>query len=207
MGCIRSAHQAFQPDYKARRQLAHANIQINQRAMMVKALKRFKDAGDFDAVIQEWEARPAVLQMYKNLKVVMYAEYSKLDRQDAVSARATGHALANTVEEYAQATEELIAELTEQHAKQIKALIKANSKAMAKLTTAVPAAATPVTATRSPTAAQSKKAQHWVKKYCNATTCPHCSRIHPNRTHDQCWHLKKNALKHPAGWTANPKST
>jgi hypothetical protein len=91
---------------KARRQLAHANIKINQCAMMVKALKSFKDAGDFDAAIREWEARPAVLQMYKNLKVVMCAKYSKLFCQDAISARATGHASANTVEEFAQGTEE-----------------------------------------------------------------------------------------------------
>jgi hypothetical protein len=121
--------------------------------MMVKALKSFKDAGDFNAAIQEWEARPAVLQTYENLKVVMCAKYSKLNCQDAVSARATGHASANTVEEFVQATEELIAELTEQHIKQIKALIKANSKVMANLTAAVPAAATLVAATRSPTAA------------------------------------------------------
>jgi hypothetical protein len=86
---------------KARRQLACANIQIDQRAMMVKALKSFKIAGDFDVAIREWEARPAVSQTYKNIKVVMCTEYSKLNCQDAVSARATGHALANTVEEFA----------------------------------------------------------------------------------------------------------
>ncbi len=185
---------------KAWRQLTHANIQIDQRAMMVKALKSFKDAGDFDAAIQAWEARPVVLQMYKNLKVVMCAKYSKLNPQDTVSARATRHASANTVEEFAQAMEELITELTEQHAKQIEALIKANSKTMAKLTAAVnenktPAAATPVAAIRPPTAVQSTKTQRRAKKCRNATTCPHCSRIHPNRTHDQCWHLKKNASK------------
>jgi hypothetical protein len=103
--------------------------------------------------------------------------------------------------------EESIVELMEQHAKQIKALIKANSKAMAKLSAAVPAAATLVAATRSQTAAQATKAQRWAKKCCNATTCPHCSRIHPNCTHDQCWHLKKTSLKRPVGWIANPKST
>ncbi len=144
------------------------------------------------------------MQTYKNLKVVMCTKYSKLNCQDVVSARATGHALANTVEEFAQATEELIAELMEQHAKQIEALIKANSKATAKLTAAVnenktKAATTLVAAIRPPIAAQSTKVQHWAEKCCNATTCPHCSRIHPNCTHDQCWHLKKNTLKRPAG--------
>ncbi len=47
---------------KARRQLARANIQIDERAMLVKALKSFKDAGDFDAPIREWEARQIAAQ-------------------------------------------------------------------------------------------------------------------------------------------------
>ena len=65
--------------------------------MMAKALKSFKDAGDFDAPLREWEARPAVVQTYANLKVLMCVEYSKLNRQDATTARATGHASANNV--------------------------------------------------------------------------------------------------------------
>jgi hypothetical protein len=36
---------------KARRQLARANVQIDEQAMMLKALKCFKDAGDYDAPI------------------------------------------------------------------------------------------------------------------------------------------------------------
>ncbi len=76
--------------------------------MLVKALKCFKDADNFDAPIREWEARPAAAQTYANLDVLMCAEYSKLNRQDSTTARATGHALANNiVEEMAQATEEL----------------------------------------------------------------------------------------------------
>lgn len=123
---------------KARRQLARANIQVDERAMMVKSLKSFKDAGDFDAAIREWEARPAAAQTYANLKVVMCAEFSKLHRQDSTTARASGHAsVNNVVEEMAQATEELVAELTERHSKQVEALIKANSEAMEKLTLAI----------------------------------------------------------------------
>jgi hypothetical protein len=57
---------------KAQRQLVHANIQINERAMMVKAFKSFTDAGDFDAAICKWEARPVAMQTYANLKVVMW---------------------------------------------------------------------------------------------------------------------------------------
>ncbi len=44
---------------KARRQLAHVNVQIDEQAMMLKALKCFKDTGNYDAPIREWEARPA----------------------------------------------------------------------------------------------------------------------------------------------------
>ena len=46
----------------------------------------------------------------------MCAEYAKLNRQET-TARATGHASANLVEELAQATEELVAD----HRKAVKA--------------------------------------------------------------------------------------
>jgi hypothetical protein len=82
---------------KARRQLARANVQIDERAMVLKALKCFKDAGNYDAPIQEWEARPAAAQTYANLKKMMSTEYSKINCQDAVTARATGHASTNNV--------------------------------------------------------------------------------------------------------------
>jgi hypothetical protein len=137
-----------------------------------------------------------------------------LDCQDAVTARATGHALANNVvEEFAQAMEELIAEIMEKHSKQIEALIKANNEAMAKLTSALlqskapsAAPAAPASATQNPSAAASKKMKHWKEKCRTATTCPHCSKIHPNCTHNQCWKLETNAHKWPAGWKS-AKST
>ncbi len=122
---------------KAKRQLLHANVQIDEHAMMIKALKCFKDAGDYDAQIREWEARPAAAQTYPNLKTMMSMEFSKLNRQDLFSANATGHASANAIKEFAQATEELLAELMEKHSKQIEALIKAKHEAIAKLTTAL----------------------------------------------------------------------
>jgi len=193
---------------KARRHLARANVQIDERAMMVKALKSFKDVGDFNAPIREWEARPVALQTYANLKIVMCTEYAKLNRQDATTARATGHASVNAVEEFAQATEELVAELTEKHAKQIEALIKANNEAMQQLTTAILSnKGGPTPTLKVPTGEQSTKAQRWAEKCRNATTCPHCNKIHPNRTHDQCWHLEKNAAKRPAGWTPSGTKT
>jgi hypothetical protein len=194
---------------KARKQLARANIQMDERAMMAKALKSFKDAGDFDPAIREWEARPAAMQTYANLKTLMNTEFTKLNRQDATTARATGHgSVNNVVEEMAQATEELVAELTEKHSKQVEALIKANSDAIEKLTAAILAnkASATATATGDSSGKATAKAALWAEKKKNATTCPHCNRVHPNRTHNQCWELPANAAKRPANWKS-AKST
>jgi hypothetical protein len=45
---------------KARRQLARANVQVDKRAMMAKALKSFIDAGNFE--LQFANGRPGQLQ-------------------------------------------------------------------------------------------------------------------------------------------------
>lgn len=191
---------------KARRQLMRANVQIDERAMMAKALKSFKDAGDFDPSIREWEARPVAMQTYANLKVLMCGEYAKLNRHDATTARATGHSASNVVEEMAQVTEELVAELTEKHAKQIETLVKANKESIDKLTAAISAIKQPSAATTDATTkAEKKKAYEerkkaWDEKRKNAPTCPNCNRKHPNRTADQCWELPANADKRPADW-------
>ena len=202
---------------KARRQLARANVQVDERATMAKALKSFKDAGDFDAPIREWEARPIATQTYANLKTLMCAEFAKLNWQDSTTAKATGHASANNVvEEMAQATEELVAELTERHTKQIETLITSNNQAIEKLTAALLAGKVPnpaasgasgnVAADATAAVNKAAKAAAWAEKKKFATTCPHCDRVHPNRTHGQCWELPANAAKRPANWTS-AKST
>jgi hypothetical protein len=106
-----------------------------------------------------------------------------------------------------QAAEELVAELMEKHSKQIEALIKANNKVIAKLAAAclqskAPSAApaTPASVTQNPSAAASEKLKHWKERCQTATTCLHCSKIHPNRTQNQCWESEANAHKRPAGW-------
>ena len=187
---------------KARKQLLHANIQVDERAMMAKALKSFKDAGDFDPAIREWEVRPAAAQTYANLKTLMNTEFTKLNRQDATTARATGHAsVNNVVEEVAQAAEELMAELTERQGKQVESSMKSITEALEKLTAAItankPAASTGAAAAGNNKAA---KAAAWAEKKRTATVCPHCDRKHPNRTHEQCWELPANASKRPADW-------
>ncbi len=188
---------------KAQRQLVHANIQINERAMMVKAFKSFTDAGDFDAAICKWEARPVAMQTYANLKVVMWVQFSKLNWQDATTARATGHSSANNVmEEVAQASTELVAELTERHTQEVKSLIKSNNDAMEKLIAAIIASNKPPAATRTngATSSRSAKVAARAEKRRTTTTCLHCNCFHPNCTHNQCWELPINTAKRPANW-------
>ena len=60
---------------KAVKQLAKVNINIDRLAMMSKALKCFKDCGNFDPAIRGWEACPAVTQTRDNLKNLMTTEY------------------------------------------------------------------------------------------------------------------------------------
>jgi hypothetical protein len=176
---------------KARKQLAHANVQVDERAMVVKALKSFKDTGDYNAPIREWEAKPAALQTYVNLKTLMNTEFTKLNRQDATTARATGHASANNmVEEMAQQTEELLAQLTECQGKQLEAAMKSTADALEKLTAAILEKPTP-----SGTNQQKNK---------KVVICPHCDIKH--KKHDQCWELPANAANRPAGWKSK-KST
>jgi hypothetical protein len=78
--------------------------------------------------------------------------------------------------------------------------MKANSKAMQKLTTALigsktssAAAATLAAATQPLAAAQFTKVQPWAEKCRNATTCPDCNKVHSNRNHAQGWELEANA--------------
>jgi hypothetical protein len=190
------------------KQLAKANITWDRWAMMNKALKSFKDAGDYKPAIQEWEAQPVATQTWDNLKILMCTEYAKAHCQDTVPERATGHASAhNVMEEYTATTEELVENLTKRHTKQLEALIKANNDNMAKLmevlSKALPAAAAALAATsmaNSKTEHAAEKHKAWIEKCKNATKCKHYNRVHPNRTESQCWELEANAAKRPANW-------
>ena len=189
-----------------RRQLARAQVQVDERALVAKVLKSFKDAGDYDPAIREWEARPAAMQTYANLRTVMNNEFTKLNRQDATTARATGHASVNNiVEGIANANGELVAALTDHNNKQCESFMKTTTTALDKLTAAIttlvnnkPAANGGSGTSKAATAAARKAL--WEEKKRVATTCPHCNLVHPNRTHAQCWELPENAATRKPGW-------
>ncbi len=162
---------------------------------MNKALKTFKDAGDFEPTIRKWEAQPVAIQTWENLKNLMCTEYAKAHRQDSVSARATRYASAhNVMEEYAAASEELIENPTGRHTKQLEAIIKANNDNMTKLVKLLSKASSAATATPAATSTANSKSERaaarqkaWIEKCKNATKCNFCNKIHPNCTKSQCW--------------------
>ena len=122
-----------------------------------------------------------------------------------MSAWAAGYGSANNiVNKLADATEEIIANLTDKHAQQIEALVKSNNDILAKLTAALannapPPAPAPAAASA---ATQLEKRKKWIEKCKNAKICVHCKKKHPNCTDDKCWELEANASTRPAGWTS-----
>ncbi len=73
---------------------------------------------------------------------------------------------------------------------------------MAKLVEMLAKGTTPATTAVAKTAseADNEKRKKWVNKCKAAKKCPHCNKIHPNRTHAQCWELDANVAKCPANW-------
>jgi hypothetical protein len=68
----------------------------------------------------------------------MNTEFTKLNRQDATTARATGHASVNNIiEGLANTTGELVATISKQHTKQVETLMKFTNAALDKLTAAI----------------------------------------------------------------------
>ena len=91
------------------------------------ALYYFKNTGENDAAFREREAKPVAMKTWANIKLFMSTEYAKESQQNKQSAK---QLKANAIEEQAEATEELIANLTEAHTSQVESLIKANTEVM-----------------------------------------------------------------------------
>ena len=98
------------------------NSDLNERRDI--ALFQLKATGEFDPAVREWEAKPAVQKTWANIKTFISSEYSKENKQNKLSAK---HFKANAIQEQAEATEELIANLTEAHTRQMETLVKTTS--------------------------------------------------------------------------------
>jgi hypothetical protein len=69
-----------------------------------------KATGEFNPAVREWEAKPAADKKWANIKTFISAEYAKENKQNKLL---TKHFKANAMQEQAEITEELIANLTD----------------------------------------------------------------------------------------------
>ena len=165
---------------KAIKQLTRAGIASDLKERTDMALYYFKNTGEYDAAVREWEAKPVATKTWANIKLLMSTEYAKENKQNKQSAK---QLKANTIEEQAEATEELIANLTEAHTRQVESLIKANTEAMKKMMSLLrDKTNTPTNPTNSTNEEKKKKREERQKKFTNAPVCKHCKRnTHPKQ--------------------------
>jgi len=155
----------------------------------------------FDPAIREWEAKPAADKTWVNIKTFISAEYAKENKQNKLSAK---HFKANAMMEQAEATEELIANLTEAHTRQMEALVKTTTEAMKEMMLLMKENKTPTP--KATDEEKKKKHDDKKKKYNDAPVCKHCGKKHPSKAEDECWELEKNKDSRPATWKST-KST
>jgi hypothetical protein len=183
---------------KAMQQLTRAGITSDLKERTDMALYYLKSTGEYDAAVREWETKPVATKTWANIKIFMSAEYAKENKQNKQTAK---QMKANAIEEQAEATEELIANLTEAHTRQIEALIKANTEAMKEMMSLVKdKTITPINPTNQTSEEKKKKREEKQKKFLNAPICKHCGKKHPSKKEDECWELDKNAASRPASW-------
>jgi hypothetical protein len=168
------------------------------------ALYHFKASGEFDAVVREWENKPATDKTWVNIKMFISAKYARKNKQNKLTAK---QFKANAMEEQAEVTEELIATLTENHTRQMEALIKSTTEAMKEMMQLVKTQTiAPTNATKTLDKEKKKKCDEKQKKYNKAPVCIHCGKKHPSKKEDKCWELKKNKSSRLENWKLS-KST
>ena len=169
------------------------NSDLNERRDI--ALFQLKATGEFDPAVCEWEAKPTVQKTWGNIKTFISAEYAKEIKQNKLSAK---HFKANSMMEQAEATDELITNLTEAHTRQMESLVKTTTEAMKDMMLLLKENKSP---TPKPTDEEKKKKRDEKRKKCNdAPVCKNCGKKHPTKSEDKCWELEKNKDSRPAMW-------
>jgi hypothetical protein len=165
------------------------------------ALFQLKAMGEFDPAMREREAKPAADKTWANIKTFILAEYVKENKQNKLSAT---HFKANAMMEQAEATEELIANLTKAHTRQMETLVKTTTEAMKEMMLHLKENKTP--APKLTDEEKKKKRNEKRKKYNDAPVCKNCGKKHPTKAEDECWELEKNKDSCPSTWKST-KST
>ena len=175
------------------------NSDLNERKDI--ALFHLKATGEFDAAVREWEAKPAADKTWANIKTFITAEYAKENKQTKLSAK---HFKANAIQEQAEITEEIIANLTEAHTRQMETLVKTTTEAMKEMMLLLKNNNAPND--KITDEEKKKRREEKKKKYNNAPVCKNCGKKHPSKAEDECWELEKNKASRPSTWKST-KST
>jgi hypothetical protein len=175
------------------------NSDLNERKDI--ALFHLKATGEFDAAVREWEAKPAADKTWANIKTFITAEYAKENKQNKLSAK---HFKANAIQEQAEITEEIIANLTEAHTRQMETLVKTTTEAMKEMMLLLKNNNAPND--KITDEEKKKRREEKKKKYNNAPVCKNCGKKHPSKAEDECWELEKNKASRPSTWKST-KST
>ena len=176
------------------------NSDLNERRDI--ALFHLKATGEFDAAVREWEAKPAADKTWANIKTFITAEYAKENKQNKLSAK---HFKANAIQEQAEITEEIIANLTEAHTRQMETLVKTTTEAMKEMMLLLKNNSNAPN-DKATDEEKKKRREEKKKKYNDAPVCKNCGKKHPSKAEDECWELEKNKASRPASWKST-KST
>jgi hypothetical protein len=150
---------------------AGINSDLNERRDMV--IFYLKATGEFDAAVREWEAKPAADKTWANIKSFISTEYAKENKQNKLTAR---QFKANSIEQQAEATEEIINALTEKHTEQMENLIKSTTEAMKKMMELVQSSNKGNNNNKASMGDKKKKREEKRQKYNSAHVCKHCNK-------------------------------
>ena len=176
------------------------NSDLNERRDI--ALFHLKATGEFDPAVREWEAKPAADKTWANIKTFITAEYAKENKQNKLSAK---HFKANAIQEQAEITEEIIANLTEAHTRQMETLVKTTTEAMKEMMLLLKNNNNTPNG-KATDEEKKKRREEKKKKYNDTPVCKNCGKKHPSKAEDECWELEKNKASRPASWKST-KST
>ncbi len=180
---------------KAMKGLARNGIKLDLNERGDIALFQLKATGEFDPAVREWEAKPAADKTWANIKTFISAEYAKENKHNNLSAK---HFKVNAMQKQAEATEELIANLTEAHTRQMETLVKTTTEVMKEMMLLLKENKTPTNKTTDEE--KQRKRDKKRKKYNDAPVCKICGKKHPSKAEDECWELEKNKASRSATW-------
>jgi hypothetical protein len=189
--------------------LTRAGIVFDLNERRDVALYYLKASGKFDAAVCKWEQKSSASKTWTNIKTFIATEFARVNKQNKLTAK---QYKANTMEEQAEATEDLIVNLTERHTRQMETLIKNTTEALKEMMALVksenkPSENKPLTNNNDMSkGGRKKRTKERCKMYINAPIHKHCNRKHPAKKEDECWKLEANAASCPSYWKPS-KST